>query len=71
MNAVFSLNGAAEERYTATYDVPAGFPNVIDIKLTCLGAPDLALNSETGFTATATEFRLGTDLTEISTYTKQ
>jgi hypothetical protein len=71
MNAVFTLNGAAEERYAATYEVPAGFPNNITIRLTCMGAPDVALNTTTAFTATATEFRLGTDTAEISTYTKQ
>jgi hypothetical protein len=72
LEAVYSINGAAEERYTATFETPSGFSGQISIHLTCFAsAPSAALNMTTGYTATATEIQVSADAFEVSTYTKQ
>ena len=72
LQAVYSIDGAAEERYTASFTTPSASFGDIQTHLTCFAsAPNTALNSETAYIATATELRILTDLMQASTYTKQ
>lgn len=70
LNAVFSVDGGAEERYTATLEMNTGTPYALTLNVSCT-APDVTGRSTTFYEATATDLRIGTDLMEISTYTKQ
>jgi hypothetical protein len=72
LKAVYSIDGAAEERYTATFATPAGSFGEIEIHLSCfVSAPSASLNSNTAYTATATELRVVADANEVSTYSKR
>jgi hypothetical protein len=72
LQAVYSIDGGAEERYTASFTTPAASFGDIQIHLTCFAsAPSTSLNSETAYTATATELRILTGGMQASTYTKQ
>jgi hypothetical protein len=72
LQSVYSIDGAAEESYTASFTTPPASFGDIQIHLTCFAsAPNTALNSETAYTATATELQILTDLMQASTYTKQ
>jgi hypothetical protein len=72
LQAVYSVDGAAEERYTATVTTSSGSFGAITIHLTCsVSAPSASLNTTTVYTATATELRIGAEANEVSTYLKQ
>ena len=70
LNAAFSVDGGAEERYTATLEMHVGAPYELTLNVSCT-APDVTGLRTTFYEATATDLRIGTDLMEISTYTKQ
>ena len=63
-------DGGAEERYTATLEMHVGAPYELTLNVSCT-APDVSGLITTFYEATATDLRIGTDLMEISTYTKQ
>jgi len=71
VEAVYRVDGGAEERYTATFSTPAGSFGDLETHLVCsVSAPSTPLNSSVAYTATATELRLTADANEVSTYTK-
>lgn len=73
LQAVFSVDGAPDETYSATLSMTGGY---LTIATSCNHTQSVALNTTTAYTATATDFRVLTgdgsgNTTEVSTYTKQ
>jgi hypothetical protein len=72
LEAVFSIDGAPDETYSATLSITGGY---ITIVTSCNQTHSIALNTSTAYIATDTDFRIfsgdGGNTTEVDTYTKQ